>query len=320
MAVKEQAGLPILSSGAVVVGVLRSVSGYETLLAHLKLDEADLFRGIAWQQHINQIIDEHSRPRRTGGIARDWSFGYIPLLTRFGQNISEQIARNGLLASRLEAHTEALNQLLTTFGSGGRQNAVLVGSAGVGKTTIVHAFAEKISDASAHIPEDLKFRQVFLLDSSAILSAAPGRGELENLIMQLLGEAYSAKNIILCLDNAQLFFEEGVGSVDLSNVLLPILEAGRLRILLTMDEQRFLQIGQRNAALTNTLNRISIAPASKDETIAAMQDQLILTEYQRKVTFTYQALEEAYRLSERYVHDLEMPGRAIKLIDRKSVV
>ncbi len=306
----EQITAPIL-----VVALLRAFPSHEELLAHLKLDDDDLLRGIAWQQHIQALIDHHAKPRRTGGIARDWSFGYIPLLTRFGQNISEQISRSGLITTELEAHTDSLNQIIQTFSTGGRQNVVMVGASGVGKTTVVHAFAERLLDASARIPEDLKFRQVFLLDASSLISAAPGKGELENLVMQVLGEAYNAKNIIVCLDDAQLFFEEGVGSVDLSNVLLPVLEAGRLRTILTMDEQRYLQISQRNSALVNALNRITIGEATKDETLLVMQDQLIMTEFRRKVTYTYQALEEAYRLSERYVHDLAMPGRAIKLME-----
>lgn len=312
---REQTGLAHISASILVVALVRAFPNHEGLLAHLHLDDEDLLHGVRWQQHIRDLIANHSRPKRTGGIARDWSFGYIPLLTRFGQNISDQIARGGLLSVDLEAHSQALDQLISTFGNAGRQNAVLVGAAGVGKTTIVHAFAEKLLDAGSKLPEELKFRQVFILDSSALIAAAPGRGELENLIMQVLSEAYSAKNIIICLDNAQLFFEEGVGSVDLTNVLLPILEAGRLRIILTMDEQRYLQIGQRNPALINALNRVSITPATKDETLLVMQDQLILTEFQRKVTYMYQALEEAYRLSERYVHDLAMPGRAVKLLE-----
>jgi ATP-dependent Clp protease ATP-binding subunit ClpC len=315
LAVREQLGLDHISGSVLVVALARALPNHESLLAHLHLDDDDLLRGVRWQQHVRELVAAHSKPRRTGGIARDWSFGYIPLLTRFGQNISEQIMRSGLLTSNLEAHTDALNQMLSTFGEAGRQNAVLVGPAGVGKTTIVHAFAEKLLNADGKLSENLKFRQVFILDASALISAAPGRGELESVVMQVLSEAYTAKNIIICLDNAQLFFEEGVGSVDLSNVLLPIIEAGRLRIILTMDEQRFLQIGQRNAALVNALNRISVKAASKDETLVVMQDQLIITEFQRKVTFMYQALEEAYRLSERYVHDLAMPGRAIKLME-----
>ena len=315
LTIKEQTGMEHITGGMLAVALIHAFPDYQSLIAHMKLDDDDLMHAIRWQQHLQSLIMSHSRPRRTGGIARDWSFGYIPLLTRFGQNISDQISRGGMLSADLEAHTQALEQMIETFGNAGRQNVALVGGEGVGKTTIVHAFAERLLDASSKLPEALKFRQVFILDSSALIASAPGRGELENLVMQVLNEAYSAKNIIICLDNAQLFFEEGVGSVDLTNVLLPILEAGRLRIILTMDEQRFLKIGQRNPGLVNALNRIVVGEASEEETLAAMQDQLIRTEYQRKVTYMYQALEEAYRLSQRYVHDLSMPGRAIKLME-----
>ncbi len=315
ISIQNQLELPQVTGGVLVAALVRGFAEHEGLLAHLHLDDDDLLNGIRWQQHIEHLVTTHTRPRRTGGVARDWSFGYIPLLTRFGQNISDQIARGGLLSATLEAHNQALEQLIGTFTGGGRQNAVLVGPEGVGKTTIVHAFAERLLDGASTLPDSLKYRQVFILDASSLLAAAPGRGELEGLIMQLLGEAYSAKNVIICLDNAQLFFEEGIGSVDLTNVLLPILTAGNVRMILAMDEQRYLQIGQRNAALVNALNRISVSQATKDETIAAMQDQLILTEFQRNVTYTYQSLQEAYRLGERYVHDLAMPGRAIKMME-----
>lgn len=313
VAVRAQTGSPTISGAVLVVAIIQSFPDHEALLAHMQLDMNDLYAGVRWYDHLQELISKSKEPRRTGGIARDFSFGYIPLLRRFGMNLSESAGSR--IAVEIDSHRRALDQLIDTFGNGGRQNAVLVGEAGAGKTTIVHAFAERILDAKAKIPASLKFRQVFILDSAALIAAAPGRGELEGLIMQILGEAYSAKNIIICLDNAQLFFEEGVGSVDLTNVLLPILEAGNLRVILAMDEQRYLQIGQRNPGLINALNRISVAPATEEETIAVMQDQLIYTEYQRKVTYMYQSLREAYKLSERYVHDLAMPGRALKLLE-----
>lgn len=311
--VKKQAGSTHINGAVMVVAIIDSFSDRDSLLAHMNLTRDDLIAGVKWYDHLRQLIDQSKQSRRTGGIARDFSFGYIPLLKRFGVNLSEQVG--GRITVEIESHKKALDQLIDTFGTNGRQNAVLVGETGAGKTTIVHAFAGRILDARAKIPASLKFRQIFILDSASLIAAAPGRGELEGLIMQVLGEAYSARNIIICLDNAQLFFEEGVGSVDLTNVLLPILEAGNLRIILTMDEQRYLQIGQRNPSLINALNRISVAAASRTETIAVMQDQLIMTEYQRKVTYMYQSLDEAYRLSERYVHDLAMPGRALKLLE-----
>lgn len=314
--IRHDSGSTYISGAVLVAAIVNSHSNKDSLLAHMNLNEQDLIAGIRWYEHLRTLHDQYKKPRRTGGIARDFSFGYIPLLRRFAINLSEQIGAR--INVEISSHQKAVNQLIDTFGSGGRQNAAIVGPAGSGKTTVVHVLAERILDADAKIPETLKFRQVFMLDSASLIAAAPGRGELEGLIMQVLGEAYTAKNIIICLDNAQLFFEEGTGSVDLSNVLLPILEAGGLRIILTMDEQRFLQIGQRNPSLMNALNRISVAPATPQETIAVMQDQAIILEYQRKVIYMYQSLSEAYRLSERYVHDLEMPGRALKLLESSA--
>ena len=164
----------------------------------------------------------------------------------------------------------------------------------------------------------MQYRQVISLDSASIIAAAPGRGEIENLVNYILAEAYAAKNVIICLDNAQLFFEEGVGSVDISNVLLPILEAGRVRIILTMDEQRFLQISAKNPALAAALNRLQVQPAGFEETLAVMEDKLLVFEQQYKVFYRYQALKEAYKLSARYIFDLEMPGRAVKLLEMSA--
>lgn len=313
--IQQDTGQSQITSGILLVAIVRSFPNHEALLAQLQLGVDDLVRGTTWQQHILDLIQHHSGPKRTGGIARDWSFGYIPLLSRFGQNISDQIARGGLVSVELKSHTEALDQLIKTFSMDGRQNVALVGPQGSGKTSIVQSFAAHLLDGSSSLPDSLKFRQVFMLDATSLLAAAPGRGELENLIMSVLGEAYAAKNIIICLDNAELFFEDGVGSVDLSNTLLPILEAGRLRMILTMDEQRFLKVGSRNSALANALNRVSIGPATEQETLAIMQDQLIMVEFAHKVTYTYQSLKEVYRLSERYVYDLAQPGRALKLLE-----
>ncbi|MGB4420475.1 MAG: AAA family ATPase, partial [Candidatus Saccharimonadales bacterium] len=198
------------------------------------------------------------------------------------------------------------------------QNAVIVGPLGVGKTEIVTAFASKLIDGDSKISNDLKFRQVFILDAGSLIAAAPDRGGLENLVPRILSEAYSAKNIIVCLDNAQLFFEDGIGSVDISNILIPILNAGNLRMILTMDDQQYLKISQRNPEIIKSLNKVVVEAASKDETISVMQDKAIMIEFQNQVTFMYQAIQEAYRLGERYVYDLAMPGRALKILESSA--
>ena len=107
--IRESTGLEHITGSVLVVALMRAYGDHEVLLAHLNLDDDDLIRGVLWQQHIRDLVTHHSRPKRTGGIARDWSFGYIPLLTRFGINISEQISRGGLLSVDLEAHLSLIH-------------------------------------------------------------------------------------------------------------------------------------------------------------------------------------------------------------------
>lgn len=306
---------PKITGAVLAAAIVQQIPQHDALLANLKLDFADIKEGIRWYERIKSLIEQYKiKPLHTGGIARDWSFGYTPLLSRFAQNISQQVS-GGTLTTKLAAHEIALSQMLATFSSGGRQNITLVGADGAGKSTVVAAFAEMLIDGSRDVPRNLLYQQVFMLDASSLVSAASGRGELENLITMILNEAYLSKNVILFLDSAQLFFEEGVGSVDLSNVLLPIVEAGRLRMILAMDEQRFLQISQMKPQLAHALNTLVIQPTNRDETMHVLRDQLLLFENRHKVTYMYQALVEAYRVGDRYIQDLAMPGKALKVLE-----
>ena len=315
LAVWERSGSPKITGAVLAAALVEQFPNYEGLLANLKIGMEDVERGIRWYERIKLMIEQFAeKPLNTGGIARDWSFGWTPMLTRFAQNLSMQVS-GGTIMTKTEIHKVPLERLLSTFSSGGRQNIALVGPDGAGKSTIVAAFAEMLIDGHQNVPKNLLYQQVFLLDASSLISQASGRGELEGLVTHIMNEAYLAKNIILCLDNAQLFFEEAVGSVDLSNILLPILEAGKLRIILTMDEQRFLQISQRNSALAHALNTLNIAPTGELDTFDIMRDQLINLEHRHKVTYMYQSITEAYRIADRYVQDLAMPGKALKILE-----
>ena len=172
---RDQTGSKNISAVVLAVALIKCAPNYQSLLSHLQLDIEDLIYGINWYNHLRDLIDQHRTPRRTGGLARDWSFGWTPLLSRFGQNISQQVGSNEALLLNLVAHSDSLDQLINIFGKNGRQNAVLVGASGVGKTEIVNAFASKIIGNNPGIPSSLKYRQVFVLDSSALIAAAPGR-------------------------------------------------------------------------------------------------------------------------------------------------
>lgn len=311
----QETGSPKVTGAVLAVAVIEQFPNHDALLANMKIDINDVKDGVRWYERIKFLIEQYKiKPLRTGGLARDWSFGYTPLLSRFAQNISLQVS-GGSLITKLDAHHGVLDQMIKTFSSGGRQNITLVGADGTGKSTVVAAFAEMLIDGLQGVPRDLLYQQVFMLDASSLISQASGRGQLENLVTAILNEAYLSKNVILFLDNAQLFFEEGVGSVDLSNVLLPIIEAGRLRMILAMDDQRLLQISRTKPQLVHSLNTMMIEPTNQSETMQIMYDQLIAFEHQHKVTYMFQALQEAYRVGDRYIQDLAMPGKALKVLE-----
>ncbi len=307
-----------ISGSVLVLAIIKNYPDHENLLAQFHLDFEDLERGVKWHDHIFSLINKSKTPIKDGGLARDWSFGWTPTLDRFGVNITNQVSGNILMSSNLEQHEDLVEKMIAQFSGKARQNVALIGPDGVGKSTVVNAFAHHILDGNSQVSSSLQYRQVVMLDSASIIAAAPGRGEIENLVNYILTEAYVAKNIIICLDNAQLFFEEGVGSVDISNILLPILEAGRVRMILTMDEQRFLQISAKNPALAGALNRLQVSPAGFEETLAVMEDKLLVIEQQNNVFYRYQALKESFRLSQRYIFDLEMPGRAVRLLEMSA--
>ena len=303
-------------SGAVLtVAIIESSPNYEVTLNSIGLSAKDLHEGIVWYNYLHGLVRDAQKSRRTGGIGRDLAFGYTPLLDRFGHNVSAQREYADKTRILQTTRQEILEKIIQNLSQPGRRNAALVGSYGCGRTTITNALAEMLLDANSKIPNELRFNQIISLDASALISAAKEPGELENLVMAILNEAYMARNVIISLDNAHLFFEEGTGSVDISNVIQPVLEAGNLRMILELDQQHFLEISARNSALANVLNRIMITPTDEQETLKVLEDQIPIVEFQNKVTYTYQSLVEAYRLSDRYIHDIEMPGKAKVLLE-----
>lgn len=300
-----------VSPGVVILAMLRQIQSRDTVLGHLQLSEDDLMQGIDWYHHLDTLTEEKSTMQK-GGIGRDWSFGWIPLLSRFGQNISHMNS-----VARGEIRTETLRQLMATLDSG-RGSIALVGKDGVGKTELVYELAARLITPTHDTPKSLWYQQVFMLDASRLLSAASQRGALEDLVMAIMSEAYAAKNIIVCFDNAELFFQDGIGSINLSTLLQPIIEAGRVRLLFTIDEQNYLQLSKKSPSLANALTRITVQPTDHVDTLRVLEDHLPYVEYKHSVTYMYQAMKEAYTLSQRYIYDQAMPGQAITLLEQAA--
>ena len=312
--IREKTNSEAITGAVLVVSLIENLPNYEYLLNQLKLSINDLYQGITWFNYLHGIVKDSKKPVHSGGIARDLSFGFTPTLQHFAINLSSRYYGDNLHIQQAENY-EIIDQIIQTFSRGGRQNVALIGSYGSGRSTIVNYLAQTLLNADAKIPSNLKFRQIYSLDVSSLISTARDRGELEYLLNKIFNEIYSAKNIILCLKNAHLFFEEGPGSIDISNTLTPVIQSGSIRMILTMDDQKFLEISARNPALASSLNKIIVHPSNREETIKILMDQVPYFEHAKGVIYTYKSLTAAYRLSEQYIHDVEMPGKAKLLLE-----
>lgn len=305
---------PEITGAILAVSIIKSLPNCEQVLNYFQLSLEDLYQGIIWYNYLNGLVKDSKNHPHTGGIARDLAFGYTPTLEHYALNLSSRYISSPKKAQQTENY-EIYEKMIQIFSHPGRQNVALVGAYGSGRSTIVSSFAEILMNADSKIPANLRFRQIYSLDVSSLISSAKNPGDLEFILIKIFNEIYSAKNIILCFDNAHLFFEEGAGSVDISNLLMPILEAGNIRMILIMDEQKFLEISAKNPALGSALNKIVVHPTDYNETIKILMDQIPYIEIQKNVVYTYRALTEAYKLSNEYIHDVVMPGKARLLLE-----
>ena len=315
--IREETNSEEITGAVLIVAIISAIPNHKSILNQLQLEMADLRQGVIWFNYLNGMVKDSKKPIRSGGIGRDFAFGYTPTLQHFAINLSERYSGSHTRLQQAN-HTKIIQQIVETFTRGGRQNVALIGSYGSGRSTLVNALAERLMNGDNKIPRSLKYRQIYSLDAPSLISATKAPGELEHIMINIFNEIYSAKNIILCLDNAHLFFEEGPGSIDITNLLVPVLEAGNIRMILIMDDQKFLEISAKNSTLANSLNKIVVTPSNREDTMKILMDQVPFLEYQKNVVYTYRSLTEAYRLSNQYIHDIEMPGKAKLLLESSA--
>ncbi len=312
----QKHGLTSITPSATMLALFRCFTHYQTALNALHLEWEDLEQGLDWLSHLEAVMEQAKRKEHYGGLGRDWSAGYTPLLNQIAHNLSLDIQSGGLWTRQTESHERVINQLIQVLAKSSSSSVALVGELGAGKTTAVYALAKKL--LTERVPS-LRYHQMFSLDASTLVANARNFQSLEQLLLGIFGEASTAGNVIIFLDEAQLFMRGGTGSVDLTNVLLPVLQSGRVRLICAMTPREWQLLLDANPALAGLLNYQFMPPPTREDTLRIMQDQLISIEHKHKVVFMYQAVQEAYRLAEKYIHEQVFPGRGIQLLKETAV-
>jgi ATP-dependent Clp protease ATP-binding subunit ClpC len=249
----------------------------------------------------------------SGGESSKSSKSKTPALDSFGRDLTE-LARQGKLDPVIGRENE-IERAIQVLCRRTKNNPVLLGEAGVGKTAIVEGFAQRVVDGN--VPELLADRRIVVLDLAMMVAGTKYRGQFEERIKAVMNEVRRAKNTILFIDELHTLVGAGgaEGAIDASNVLKPALARGEIQCIgaTTLDEYR--KYIEKDSALARRFQEVLIEPSSKAETVEILKGLRDRYEQHHRVQITDDALTSAVELSSRYITGRCLPDKAIDVID-----
>ena len=236
-----------------------------------------------------------------------------PALDSFGRDLTD-LARQGKLDPVIGRQNE-IERVIQVLSRRTKNNPVLLGEAGVGKTAIVEGLAQMIVDGN--VPELLRDRRIVVLDLAMMVAGTKYRGQFEERIKAVMNEVRRAKNTILFIDELHTLVGAGgaEGAIDASNVLKPALARGEVQCIgaTTLDEYR--KYIEKDGALERRFQTIVVEPPSKSEALEILRGLRDRYEAHHRVQITDEALEASVELSDRYITGRCLPDKAIDVVD-----
>ena len=264
-------------------------------------------------QHLNKAISDIRKGRTADSASAEQGYEALKKYTR---DFTEEARQNKL--DPVIGRDEEIRRTIQVLSRRTKNNPVLIGEAGVGKTAIVEGLAQRI--VKGDVPETLKNRRLLSLDLGALLAGAKYRGEFEERLKAVLEEVKAASDVILFIDELHTLVGAGKaeGAMDASNMLKPALARGELHCIgaTTLDEYR--KNIEKDAALARRFQPVFVDEPTVEETISILRGLKEKYELHHGVRITDGAIVAAATLSHRYITDRQLPDKAIDLIDEAA--
>ncbi|HMX45613.1 MAG TPA: ATP-dependent Clp protease ATP-binding subunit [Candidatus Obscuribacter sp.] len=310
----RQLGHNYIGTEHLLLGLIREGEGVAArVLENLGVDLTKV------RSHVIRLLGESGAATSGGGSSSSSTStgrSKTPTLDEFGVNMTQAAQENRL--DPVVGREKEIERVIQILGRRTKNNPVLIGEPGVGKTAIAEGLAIRISNAD--VPEILLDKKIVMLDIGLLVAGTKYRGEFEERLKKIMDEIRSAGNVMLVIDELHTLIGAGAaeGAIDAANILKPALARGELQCIgaTTMDEYR--KHIERDAALERRFQPVIVDPPSVEETIEILRGLRPKYEEHHRLIISDEAIEHASKLSDRYISDRFLPDKAIDIVDEAS--
>lgn len=296
-----------------LLSLLKETDSYAVkFINDLGIDERTLLEDIV------QSIGNGETDSRQSSRAGKKTKSKTPTLDEFGKDLTEA-AKQGKIDPVIGRENE-IQRVIQILSRRNKNNPCLIGEPGVGKTAIAEGLALKI--VQDEVPELLKDKKIIALDLTSMVAGTKYRGDFEERIKKAMDEVKNAKDVILFIDEVHTIMGAGAaeGAVDAANILKPSLARGEIQVIgaTTIDEYR--KNIEKDAALERRFQPVTVGEPTEEEAIEILKGLRDRYEAHHKVKITDEAIENAVKMSSRYIADRYLPDKAIDLIDEAASI
>ncbi len=309
-----QLGHSYIGTEHILLGLIHEGEGVGTqVLVKMNVDLAELRTSV-----IDAIRDTHDSSAdgdlaNSGSVSNKQNQSGSALLDQFGRNLTQQ-ARDGKLDPVIGRSSE-IQRVMVVLSRRSKNNPVLIGEPGVGKTAVVEGLAQKV--VAGDVPETLKDKQIYSLDLGSMIAGSRYRGDFEERLKKVLKEIQTRGDVVLFIDEIHTIVGAGAadGAMGASDMLKPMLARGELQTIGATTTDEYRKYIEKDAALERRFQPIQVNEPSIADTIEILKGLRKNYEDHHRVTITDEALQAAAELSARYIQDRHLPDKAIDLID-----
>ncbi|MGB7860994.1 MAG: Clp protease N-terminal domain-containing protein, partial [Acidimicrobiia bacterium] len=308
-----QLGHNYIGTEHILLGLIREGEGVAAQVLQQLGAELQKVRQTVIQLLSGPGGSEEQQPKTAGSGGRESSGSGSTILDQFGRNLT-QAAGEGTLDPVIGRGRE-IERVMQILSRRTKNNPVLIGEPGVGKTAIVEGLAQRI--VTKDVPENLEAKQLYTLDLGALVAGSRYRGDFEERLKKVLKEIKSRGDIILFIDEIHTLVGAGAaeGAIDAASILKPMLARGELQTVGATTLEEYRKYLEKDSALERRFQPVQVEEPSLTDTIDILMGLKDRYESHHSVRFTDQAIVSAANLADRYLADRFLPDKAIDLID-----